>query len=226
MRKISFIALVMVLVLMCVGSPSFAAFGEDPTIIRSSEVFTTVTNNGDGTYTYNYTVKNTSPGPQWVNDGEVWPVIVDFEVPLDSPDVVWNIQSPETWSFEFLSAQQFIDRYNQPNPFNSAYVIHWYDVIPMVAKGIVPTGYNDRFESDWYEPQTDGFIFTSNLGPVDGPYTSSWWDQYRWIGDPPLPGGSVGGGGTPTYRTVPEPSCLLLLLAGIGLVGSARLRRK
>lgn len=210
-------------------------------VIRTSEVSTVVTANPDGTYTYNYTVRNTSPAPQWIGDIEVWPTIIDYEVPLDDPSVVWNILSPSGWGYEFISYDEYRMRFGEPNPFASPWVLHWYtggvaydvpeNVFATAIVGfmpIVPSGYNERFGTDYYEPQTDGFIFTSNLSPVSGPYLASWRDDFRNIGDPPLPGGTVGGGGTPPFNPVPEPSTWLLFSSGlVGIIGfgKKRLRR-
>lgn len=219
-----------------------------PMISRTSEVTSVVTINPDGTFKYNYTVINTSPAPQWIeSEGgvevevevwptEVWPTIVDYEVPLDSPGDIWGILSPEYWSYEILSYSDYITRFGEPNPFGAPYILHWYTgytdtefpspMVPVGYKPIVPVGYNARFESDYYEPSTDGFIFTSTFSPVDGPYLTSWQDEFRFIGDPPLPGGGpIGGGGTPPFSPVPEPSTMLLLGLGFGLFGVGRVKK-
>lgn len=226
----------------------------DAQVVRTSEVNTVVTGNG-GTWTYNYRVWNTSPGPQnvGVDLPPVWPLIVDYEVPLDSPSVVSDVMSPSGWAYEFLSASDYATRYREPNPFGSAYVLHWYEemifgegvwpdwaIAPegyiawMLAQGLVRTA---------YEPSTDGFIFTSSLGPVNGPYSTSWFDMARNIGDPPLPGGGTTGTIPYTFQlppcppdnpncnqppgVIPEPSTILLLgagLVGLGVWGRKRMR--
>jgi hypothetical protein len=213
--------------------------GSVEAVIRTSEVSSVVTTNGDGTYTYNYNVINTSPGGQ--SEGniiDIWPLIVDYEVPLNSPSVVSNVLSPGQWSYEFISADQYLTRYGEANPFGSAYILHWYTgfgTMPQEVTAffdglgympIAPDGYRALHELPVvYEPSTDGFIFTSLLAPVDGPYSTSWEDAFRNIGDPPLPGGSVGGGGTPSYQqVVPEPGTVVLL--AFGLIGMAAFGRK
>ncbi|MEM3485804.1 MAG: hypothetical protein QXI12_09300 [Candidatus Methanomethyliaceae archaeon] len=214
------------------------AFSDTVTVIRTSEVSAVVTQNNDGSYNYNYTVKNTSPAPQWIfGEVEVWPMIVDFEIPLNSPNDVWNVKSPEGWSYEFISFSDYQGRFGEPNPFMSPYVLHWYtgvevvgplaftnEAIPILYKPIVPQGYNERFETNFYEPETDGFMMDSDLSPVSGPYSTSWQDHFRNIGDPPVPGGSVGGGGTPPFNPIPIPPTGILLLTGIG--GLAYAKRK
>jgi hypothetical protein len=193
-------------------------------VIRTSEVSTVITMDG-ANFVYNYTVINTSPGDQDVFDPQteqslfVWPTIVDFEIPIDSPAVVLSILSPEHWSSEILSASDYETRFGEPNSFGAAFIVHWFTDEPFP---IVPTGYFDRFETLFYENSTDGFLLTSPLGPVNGPYLASWEDDFRQIADPPLPGGTVGGGGTLPFSTVPEPACTLLLFAGLAVLAGRR----
>lgn len=186
-------------------------------VIRESHVVTTVQNEGGGVYRYEYELFNDSPGAQ-PPDASCWPAIIGYEIPLDSPSVVWDIAWPDTWYYRFLSAEEYLWEYDTVNPFNSAYVLQWYDTELPMRRMIVPTGYNEMFEANEYEPSASGFGFRSYLAPVDGPYAAVWMDFYRGIGDPPLPGGSLSGGALP-YQPVPEvPS---QTLAGIACVGVA-----
>lgn len=184
-------------------------------VIRQSHVVTTVQNEGPGVYRYEYELFNDSPGAQ-PPDASCWPAIIGYEIPLDSPSVVWDITFPNTWYYRFLSAAQYESEYGTVNPFNSAYVLQWYDNdLPM--RMIVPTGFNETFETDHYEPSASGFGFRSYLAPVDGPYAAVWLDFGRLIGDPPLPGGSLSGGALP-YQPVPEvPSQTLASIACVGV---------
>lgn len=198
-----------------------AATTIDP-IIRDSHIETTVTDQGGGVFKYEYRVVNDSPAPQWIfEEVEVWPSIVGYEIPLDHPSVVWSLTSPETWNYRFLSAAEYQLEYGTPNPFNSAYVLQWYDeefFSQPAARMIVSAGFNERFEASEYEPFANGFSFLSELSPVDGPYANLWVDFFRNIGDPPLPGGGIAGGGLP-YQVIPEvPAQGVMALACLGVV--------
>lgn len=198
-------------------------------IERLSHIETTVTPLDGGLFKYEYKVWNDSPAPQWIDDLEIWPGIIGYEIPLDHPSVVWDVTSPDTWDYRFLSAAEYQLEYGTPNPFSSAYVLQWYDAwlfdrIPQ--KMIVPEGFNARFETSEYEPWANGFSFISNLSPVDGPYANLWLDFLRNIGDPPLPGGGLVGGGLP-YQVIPEvPAQGLAALACLGLAAATFWRRQ
>jgi hypothetical protein len=193
-----------------------------------------------GVYQYGFTVTNTS---DCSGGGQQWPMIIDFEVPLQSPDSVDNITSPDSWSYSILTSAEFESQFGVANPFGSPYVLHWYDTLAVDTdppaswqKSIVPTGFAAYYNSgvytaDVYE-NSAVFGFDSLLGPVDGPYESSWSNSGRKPGDPPLPlqYGAVMGAGLPTFTpsAVPEPSSWLLLgtaLAGLGVAPRLRARR-
>jgi hypothetical protein len=214
-------------------------------VTRTSDVSSIVTEDSPGIWTYNFTVINTSPAPQSFLNGndqeiDVWPLIVDYELPLYDPDVVFDVASPDGWSYEFINADDYESIYGEANPFGSEWIIHWQTLELLYAaapvglidsfavveyKPIAPVGYNAAFEADYYEDRTDGFIFKSYRAPVNGPYSTSWDDYFRNIGDPPLPGQTVGGDGAPTYDpggpSTPELSTWLLLacsaFAGLAL---------
>lgn len=216
--------------LVCSSPRSWAIVGPGDVIQRDSHVTTVVDALGGGGYRYNYTVWNDSPGPQWIwTEVEVWPAIVGYEVPLDHPSVVSSVTSPDTWTHRFLSAAEYELQYGAPNPFGSAYVLQWYDILhfqPQPKTWIVPEGFNARFNASEYEPKVGGFSFEAVLSPVDGPYAALWHDQERQIGDPPLPGGGPLGGGALPYKLIPEvPGAGLTALACLGLALVVRRRR-
>jgi len=122
------------------------------------------------------------------------------------------------------------------NPFGARHFLHWYDQWPPSfeeeetpaeeEKAIAPVGYASPFTV--YDFETDGFVLFSSFAPVDGPYLTSWVDEYRNVGDPPLPGGlPVGGGGT-VPQSVPEPGPGTMFLLGLGVfvvIGFVKRRR-
>jgi hypothetical protein len=194
-----------------------------------------------GVYEYGFILTNTS---ECSGGGQQWPMIIDFEVPLQSPDSVDNITSPGSWSYSILSSADFESQFGIVNPFGSPYVLHWYDTLAVDTdppaswqKSIVPAGFAAYYNSsvytaDVYEDSAV-FGFDSLSGPVDGPYESSWSNSGRKPGDPPLPlqYGAVTGSGLPPFSpssTAPEPNSWLLLgtaLAGLGMVHRLRARR-
>ena len=183
-----------------------------------------------GVFHYGFTLTNTS---DCSGGGQMWPMIIDFEVPLQSQDSVSNITSPGSWSYSILTSAAFQSQFGVANPFGSAYVLHWYDTVAVDTdppaswqKSIVPTGFSAYYNSsvytaDVYEDSAL-FGFDSLSGPVDGPYESSWSNSGRKPGDPPLPlqHGAVTGSGLPAYlpaspSSVPEPGTCFLLAGGL-----------
>lgn len=232
------------LVVFCIfTTPAFAiVIGPPIPMVRTSDV-TTVVTESQGIYTYNFTVINTSSAGYFLNDQglNVWPLIVDYEIPLTHLSDIYDILSPDYWAYEILSDQEYFSRYGEENPFDSSYILHWHDSAiswdeglgeysGIAAHPIAPPGYTAGFGGSAYEDRINGFVFSSQISPVAGPYASSWQDAARYIADPPLPGGNVGGGGTIFYQPqntpVPEPSTILLLASGLaGLAFYTRKRK-
>jgi hypothetical protein len=194
-----------------------------------------------GVYEYAFTLTNTSDCSANSFDFFNWPVIVDFEVPLLSPNSIGNIQEPYGWTYEILTAAEFSSEFGMDNPFGSQYVLHWYDTedtgdVDVIdwEEGIVPVGftahysYNNFTDVHVYEDSAV-FSFDSSMPPVAGPYESSWLDSGRQPGDPPLPLAPEDGSGldmlpfAPGQGNIPEPGSLFLV--GCGLVGLAMVRR-
>ncbi len=212
-------------------SAAWAAVQVPPEIVRLSHVHTVVTDLGNGFYRYTYTVWNDSPAPQRLPGDRVtiWPLIIGWEIPLDSPALVADITAPETWSWRFLSAEEYVNLYGVENPFDSLYVLQWYDYELFAdirpAKTIAPVGFNEFWGANEYEPYVNYFSFVSPLSPVDGPYATLWMDLFRNIGDPPLPGGGTVGGLPYTRRHQMPDGGVTAILLGLGLISLQVWRR-
>lgn len=79
--------------------------------IQRSHVESTVTPQQGGDFLYEFTVFNTST----LGYDEGFPVIVDWELPLFSPNGITNIQSPENWAFEIITFDGEIVQTSNPN---------------------------------------------------------------------------------------------------------------
>jgi hypothetical protein len=205
-------------------------------IVRSSTSSTVVTEVSPGIYEYNFTVNNTSDNylTNWGGDAfgytALGPFIVDFEIPIYSLDVLHgglaNVASPANWAVELLTSAEYFARFGQDSGLGSDYILHWYDegfTDPMPSTAIAPSDYilpggtyngepvvGDQV--DVHMGTLDGFIIQSTYAPVDGPYSTSWALGAWNIGDPPLPGGMVGGGGVPG---VPIPPAISMFTLGL-----------
>jgi hypothetical protein len=204
----------------------------------TSSVVSAMTINA-GVYQYGFTLTNTS---QCTGGGQQWPMIIDFEVPLLSPDSVGHITSPDSWSYTILTSSQFESQFGIANPFGSPYVLHWYDTLAVETdppaswqKSIVPTGFAAYYNSGAYTANVYEnsalFGFDSLSGPVNGPYESSWSDSGRKPGDPPLPleYGAVTGSGLPPFSpsspsSAPEPGTCILFAGGLVALAVSRRR--
>lgn len=205
--------------------------GSQTNTLRTSEVLSNTFNNGDGTFSYNFTVCNTSSTTEYGG-----PFIVDWEVPYD-PSVgiiLESITSPEGWSYAIetigspnaatgwngIAAWQIPNNPDDPLNMYGAFpafrshtqVLHWFTC--QETSG----GCNDIDPGD----SLPDFGFLAPIGPVAGPYQASWADREIRAGDPDLPGGF----GIPFRTTsVPEPSGLALFALGLGAFMAARRRK-
>ncbi len=202
---------------------------------RNSLVSDVVADNGNGTWTYNYTVHNTSLQDDG-NDFE--PFIVDWELPWFSDAGITSIMSPAGWAHA-------IEDVGTPNPFTGwggvanwqdpadpwyagagspfttvSQVLHWYwcGGSESVAFGaaVVVDGCDGSFgESIAPGNELSGFSFIADFDETAAPYQASWQFLPPRTGDPAFP---LGGGipNSPLVGAVPEPAVLGLL--GLGLL--------
>ncbi len=182
--------------------------------------------------------------------GGVWdtPVIVDWEVPyfgdagiafITSPASGWNwavetigIENPATGWSGIAAWQDPTDPFYQgpSSPFTTVTkVLHWFVQLPMGQPssdvGIWPYGATG-IPTGAHEGSLTGFGFDADFAPIDGPYQASWYlVPTPRSGDPPLPGGipaspcALG-----QCESVPVPGTLLLVGAGLSLMGLWRRR--
>ena len=206
---------------------------------RSSTVTDIVANNGNGTWTYNYTVNNTS---QFTAQGlERTPLLVDWELPWfgDAGIDIASIISPNGWAVAIetigvanaATGWEGIASWQDPSdpffagagsPFTTVtQVLHWYSgcflfggeiggCFGVSTDGILPGG------------SLSGFSFVAAFDETAAPYQASWAVLPVRSGDPAFPLGGIPN--SPRVQGVPEPGLLGLL--GIGLVAAMLGRRR
>lgn len=217
---------------------------------RSSSVSDSVTNNGNGTWTYSYTVNNTSQqngGPD-----SQQPILVDWELPWFDDAGITNIQSPFNWSYNVetigvpnpSTGWEGVADWQTPgdpfyagpgSPFTTVQkVLHWYNLC-WVQQRNVATGPAVNAAVASCEGQFDNAIFPGgSLGDfsfdaafdrTNAPYQASWAFLPVRTGDPAFPLGGIPD--SPATRgTIPEPGALALVAAALAVGGTLARRRR
>lgn len=198
-----------------------------------SRVTDVVTDNGNGTWTYDFTVFNDAP---WVGEGTVQ-VIVDWELPYFDDSGITNVQSAYgwTWAIETIGVPNpdtgwsGVANWQTPgdpwyqgpdSPFTTAAkAFHWF-TSDGNAFGIRPAGFEGGGS---FIGSATGFSFTAPFPAVAAPYQASWADLVIQTGDPSFP---FGGGAVPASPSAVIPLPAPLVLLGSALLGIAGLRRQ
>lgn len=213
----------------------------------NSHVSDSVSNNGDGTWTYNFTVHNDVTTPAFYGGG----IIVDWELPYFDDMQISNIKSPassgqgipEFWSYEIATIGVpnqdtgwagvakwqtegdpwkaiFDAEYGtaEANPFNHhTKVLHWYISYDDGCNGCEVGIYPNN--------QLSGFSFDAAYGEGQAPYQASWALGQVITGDPAFPNSpNLSLPNSPSISAVPVPGAAVLMLSG--LMGIASFSRK
>ena len=210
---------------------------------RSSTVTDIVANNGNGTWTYNYTVNNTS---QFTAQGlERTPLLVDWELPWfgDAGIDIASIISPNGWAVAIetigvanaATGWEGIASWQDPSdpffagagsPFTTVtQVLHWYSEC-FLFRGDREGCFGGSANGILAPGSLSGFSFVAAFDETDAPYQASWAVLPVRTGDPAFPLGGIPN--SPRVQGlvqgVPEPGLLGLL--GIGLVAAMLGRRR
>lgn len=220
---------------------------------RSSQVSDTVTNNGNSTWTYAYTVRNTSNFTESGPDSR--PILVDWELPWfgDAGISLDSIRSPRNWTFSIetigspnaATGWAGVADWQDPSdpwyagsssPYTTAtQVLHWYNVCWVQQQAQTVTAQSlavvaeceGQFDNAVFpDEELDGFFFDAAFSPTSAPYQASWAFQPVRTGDPAFPLGALPNSPAVQGNRVDEPALpVLLMLAGVAAVGLRRLRK-
>ncbi len=210
--------------------------------IQKSAVTDSVTNNLDGTHTYQFRVCNLSADVGPSPDNIPGRVIVDWELPFFGTDLytdneagITDIFMPEGWDYALEEIgvtnsatgwegeaewQTPGDPFYDPAFANHTHVLHFYT---NCFEGELWGCDAPIFPGEDSGGDPDFFGFVAGYGPTSAPYQASWMDAPVATGDPQFP--SAGFPNSPSLN-VPEPASLALLATGGLLLGGAAQKRK
>jgi hypothetical protein len=218
--------------------------GLPATWTRSSAVGDTVTDNGNGTWSYDYTVRNTSQQDGGPDERE--PIIVDWELPWFGDAGITNIRSPRNWDWAIetigmpnpATGWEGIAKWQDPtdpfyfgatSPFTTGtQVLHWFNTCwtqeqpngggPSSTLAVALCEF--QFDNAIFAgADLDGFGFDATFDKTAAPYQASWAFLPVQSGDPAYPLGGFPNSPTLNPPTgVPEPGTLALIaLAALAL---------
>ena len=222
---------------------------------RASHVSDSVTDNGNGTWDYGFTVHNDSSfgAPEGFFQE---PVIVDWELPFfdDAGFDIGDVTSPFGWAaaIETIGTPNPTTGwggdanwqdpgdpfyFGDDSPFTTATeVLHWYSKC-WVMGGVDPVGIDTAngvaCEGEFAHAifpglLLGGFGFTAAFDQTAAPYQASWALLEVQTGDPAFPFGGIAGSPNAIGTSgVPEPGTLsLVLFAAVGGFAARRRAKK
>ena len=165
-----------------------------------------VTQTGAARWQYNFTITNRAWWNPLVPQYSDSVRITDYLLPYFSDAGIAISQTPTGWAWRIDAEDSF-------HLGHGAETLHWYATT--FAYGIAATSLGDTAT----HPAGDtlgGFSYGADFGPVYSPFISNFQSGVSLKGDPALPGSP--NAKAAGLNSVPEPSSLALLLAGLGLM--------
>jgi len=235
---------------LSVSEPAIAGLANS--FNRASRVSDVVTDNGNGTWTYQYTVRNTST---FGGNDLTEPVIVDWELPWfgDAGILMSSITSPFNWSFSIetigvanpSTGWEGAASWQDPNdpfyagagsPFTGVtQVLHWYNecwagrqIATLTISSFAVSSCEGQFDNAIFMDSNGlgGFGFTAEYDATAAPYQASWANLPVRSGDPSFPLGGIPASPNATGQNVPIPGILALLGSGFLALGMGRGMRR